>query len=80
MKKYIREILNDLQPDRSSKDFLPPVPPAPEGGKTTYLDPPPQPVIPGDLENQDLSADPEEAVRQLDFQSQQDEVRETLEP
>ena len=35
------------------------------------------PVVPGDLENQALSQDPAERVRQLDFQAQQDERRET---
>jgi hypothetical protein len=37
------------------------------------------PVVPQDLENQDLSANPEECVRQLDQQAQDDEERETLE-
>jgi len=36
-------------------------------------------VVPQDLENQDLSSNPEERVRQLDQQAQDDEVRETLE-
>jgi hypothetical protein len=34
---------------------------------------------PEDLENQDLSSNPKERVKQLDFQAQQDEERETLE-
>jgi hypothetical protein len=37
------------------------------------------PVVPQDLENQDLSPNPEERVKQLDFQAQEDEERETLE-
>jgi hypothetical protein len=79
MKKFIREMLDDLQEDKSSRDFIPPVPAAPTDGKTEYLDPPPQPVVPEDLEDQDLSCDQAEEVRQLDFQAQQDEERETLE-
>ncbi len=35
------------------------------------------PTVPDDLENQELSKDPAERVRQLDFQAQQDERRET---
>lgn len=37
------------------------------------------PTVPEDLENQKLSSDPEERVKQLAFQAQQDEERETLE-
>jgi len=39
----------------------------------------PQPPLPQDLNNQILSKDPSQRVRQLDFQAQQDEERETLE-
>jgi len=35
------------------------------------------PTAPDDLENQELSKNPAEKVRQLDFQAQQDERRET---
>jgi hypothetical protein len=35
--------------------------------------------VPEDLENQDLSSNLEERVKQLAFQAQQDEERETLE-
>jgi hypothetical protein len=35
------------------------------------------PVVPQDLENQILSKDPQEKVRQLDYQAQKDEERET---
>jgi hypothetical protein len=42
-------------------------------------DPRPAPVVPQDLNNQELSRNPEERVRQLDFQAQEDEERETLE-
>jgi hypothetical protein len=36
------------------------------------------PVIQQDLENQALSKDPKQKVRQLDYQAQKDEERETL--
>lgn len=42
-------------------------------------DPPPPPPVPEDLNNQELSQDPEQRVRQLDYQAQKDEERETLE-
>ena len=49
MKKYIREILNDLKK--------------------------PDPAVPTDLDNQTLSKDPAERVRQLDQQAQKSEER-----
>lgn len=36
------------------------------------------PVVPQDLENQVLSQDPAQKVRQLDYQAQKDEERQTL--
>ena len=36
------------------------------------------PMVPQDLENQVLSTDPQQKVRQLDYQAQKDEERETL--
>jgi hypothetical protein len=36
------------------------------------------PTVSQDLENQVLSKDPEQKVRQLDYQAQKDEERETL--
>jgi hypothetical protein len=36
------------------------------------------PVVSQDLENQTLSKDPKQKVRQLDYQAQKDEERETL--
>ena len=36
------------------------------------------PVVPQDLENQILSKDPAQKVRQLDHQAQKDEERQTL--
>jgi len=47
--------------------------------KTVNMDVPPAPVVPRDLENQELSQNPEERVRQLDQQAQDAEERETLE-
>ena len=43
------------------------------------LKPKKQPPAPQDLDNQELSKDPEQRVRQLDYQAQKDEERETLE-
>jgi hypothetical protein len=37
-----------------------------------------KPVVPRDLNNQTLSKDPQQKVRQLDYQAQKDEERETL--
>jgi hypothetical protein len=79
MKNYIRAMLDDLKQTKSSKEFIPPIPKAPADGKTTYLGDPPPAVMPDDLENQDLSDDPEERVRQLDQQAEDDEMRETSE-
>ena len=36
------------------------------------------PVMPQDLQNQSLSKDPQQKVRQLDYQAQKDEERQTL--
>jgi hypothetical protein len=36
------------------------------------------PVVPQDLQNQTLSKDPRQKVRQLDYQAQKDEERQTL--
>jgi hypothetical protein len=51
MKKYIREIMNDVKK--------------------------PEPPVPADLDNQILSKDPAERVRQLDQQAQENEERES---
>jgi hypothetical protein len=79
MKNYIRAVLDDLQQTKNDKDFIPPIPKTPTDGKTTYLDVPPAPPMPDDLENQILSSHPEECAEQLDQQAQDDEIRETLE-
>jgi hypothetical protein len=36
------------------------------------------PIVPEDLTNQTLSKDPQQKVRQLDYQAQEDEERQTL--
>lgn len=75
MKKYIREMINDLK--RSKKDFIPEVPKGAATESVTDLSPAPQPALPGDLSNQELSKDNEEKVKQLDFQAQQSERLQT---
>jgi hypothetical protein len=77
MKKYVRDIMDDLK-NAGNKDFLPAVPESPVDGKTAYLDPPKVEPAPADLDNQTLSQDNQEAVKQLDYQAQKDEEREGL--
>ena len=72
MKKYIREMIDDLQ-GRKKKDYIPPVPQPAADAKTVSLDAPPAPVLPEDLSNQVLSDDPLQRVRQMDFQARQQE-------
>ena len=74
MKKYIREMLDDLR-GKKTKDFVPEIPKASTKGPVVDLNAPPDAEVPTDLENQDLSDDPLERVRQLDFQAQQSEER-----
>lgn len=64
MKKYIREMLDDLRRRNA---------PAP----VVNLETPPGPVVPEDLGNQELSEDPLERIRQLDFQAQESEEEQT---
>jgi hypothetical protein len=61
MKKYIREMIDDLRKKNTVID----------------LNPPPEPAMPDDLNNQILSKNPAEKVKQLDFQAQENEERET---
>ena len=70
MKKYIRAILNDVK-NRDKKDYTPPIPKAPQDAEVTDYDPKQPPAMPYDLDNQELSEDPLERVRQLDWQAQQ---------
>ena len=76
MKKYIREILDDLRRPKD-KDFIPPIPKPSVDTPIADLTPPEAPVVPTDLENQELSSNPLERVRQLDFQAQQVEEENT---
>jgi hypothetical protein len=76
MKKYIREMLDDLRRPKNA-GFVPTIPKPSVDSKLSDLTPPHDPVVPADLENQDLSADPLERVRQLDFQAQQVEEENT---
>lgn len=74
MKKYIREMLNDLR-RKASRDFIPPIPKPSTDAPVVDLNAAPEPVAPADLANQELSEDPLERVRQLDFQAQKSEER-----
>jgi hypothetical protein len=69
MKKYIRAVLDDLRTGK--KDVFPPILKPAKQAKAIDFDAPPPPVIPTDLDNQELSKDPEEMARQLDWQAQQ---------
>jgi len=63
MRTYIREMIDDIR-RKQQKKAAPPV---------INLTPAPAPDLPQDLENQILSTDPAERVRQLDFQAQEQE-------
>jgi hypothetical protein len=77
MKKYIREIMNDMTQPKDSRDFIPPVPKASTDPATVDLNAPEAPVVPDDLENQELSLDPAVRLQQLDQQAHDAERRET---
>jgi hypothetical protein len=77
MKKYIREMIEDLKRPKANKDFIPPVPKSGKENPVVDLTPPPEPLIPEDLSNQELSKNAEEKVKQLDYQAQQSERRQT---
>jgi len=72
MKKYIREMIDDLKHSKV-KGFVPPAPKA----KTENPAPPAEAALPGDLSNQVLSKNAEEKVKQLDYQAQQSERLQT---
>ena len=76
MKKYIREMINDLKQGKQ-KNFIPPVPKGAVKASVNDLTPPPVSVVPEDLANQVLSKDAEERVKQLDYQAFQSERRQT---
>jgi hypothetical protein len=78
MKTYIREMLQELR-KKHHKDYVPPVPKAATKAPADNLSVPPEPALPRDLENQILSTNPAERVRQLDFQAQRSEEEQTLE-
>jgi hypothetical protein len=69
MKTYIREMLDDLKVGR--KDYIPPMPKPLKDAKTIDLDVPPPAPLASDLDDQELSKDAAEEVRQLDWQAQQ---------
>lgn len=64
MKKYIREMIDDLRNKNQPK-------PA-EKPHVVDLNPPPERPLADDLENQILSKNHEERVRQFDFQAQEE--------
>lgn len=76
MKNYVRALLTDLGKKR--KDYVPPIPAASTKAPVTDLDPEPQATVPDDLNNQQLSTDPSERVRQLDYQAQRLEEKGTM--
>jgi hypothetical protein len=77
MKKYIREMLDDLKRPKDSKDFVPPIPNSGKPNPMVNLTPPPEPPVPQDLSNQELSKNAEERVKQLDYQAFESERLQT---
>ncbi len=75
MKKYIRDMMNDLK--RGKKDFVPAVPKGAATESVTDLSPAPEKALSLDLSNQELSKNNEEKVRQLDYQAQESERLQT---
>jgi hypothetical protein len=76
MKKHIREMIDDLR-KKHDKDYVPPVPNSPTTASTVDLNPPAEPALPSDLENQILSQNSLERLEQFDFQAQQESILET---
>lgn len=72
MRKYVREMIDDIR-RKNSKDYIPPVPKGAATEPVKDLTPPPAPTTPDDLENQVLSGNKLEQVKQLDFQAQEQE-------
>jgi hypothetical protein len=77
MKKYIREMIDDIKGQKASKDYIPPVPKEGKENPMVDLTPPPEPAVPADLSNQELSKSNEQKVKQLDYQAQQSERLQT---
>lgn len=76
MKKYIREMIDDLK-SAKSKDYIPPVPKGAAKEPVEDLWPKPEAPMPDDLSNQELSTNPEEKVKQLDYQAFESERLQT---
>jgi hypothetical protein len=76
MRKYVREMLQDLI-GKKDKSYIPPIPKASGDPATADLNAPPQPSLPGDLSNQVLSKNRLQRTKQLDYQAQKDEERES---
>jgi hypothetical protein len=77
MKKYIREMIEDLKHLKENKDYIPPEPKGAKGDPVKELTPPLTPTTPGDLSNQILSKNTEEQVKQLDYQAVESERLQT---
>jgi len=75
MKKYIRAMLDDLH-RKGEKGFAPAIPAPSTKGPKTRPSASANQTMPDDLENQELSKNPGEETRQLDFQAQENEERE----
>jgi hypothetical protein len=76
MKKYIREMIDDLKHSKA-KDFVPAVPTGGKENPMVDLTPPPEAALPVDLSNQVLSKNAEERVKQLDYQAFESERLQT---
>jgi len=76
MKKHIREMIDDLKSARH-KDYIPPVPKGAAKESMQDLTPPPVKTTPDDLSNEELSTDPAERVKQLDYQAFESERLQT---
>jgi hypothetical protein len=76
MKKYIREMIEDLKHSKA-KDFVPAVPKGGKENPVTDLTPPPAAALPDDLSDQVLSKNAEERVKQLDYQAFESERLQT---
>jgi hypothetical protein len=69
VKTSIREVLDDLQAGR--KDYVPPISKRVKDTRIIDLGVPPLPPLGSDLDDQELSKNAAEEVRQLDWQAQQ---------
>jgi hypothetical protein len=76
MRKYIREMLRELT-GKKDKSYIPPIPKASGDASTVDLNAPAQAALPGDLNNQELSKNPLQRTKQLDYQAQKNDERES---